>query len=278
MELAPRVTDAYRAQLLALRARATQLIAAGYELVDLDQLDLSFRTFLARAALTLEAAQRDGISLTDAYWAAYLAAELGPDAKPVPVETRQLAGRGRDGRPLDQVLQPAMFTVAAALGARLGRERALQMGLARLTRTVSNETMAAPRAALDLILEADVERVVGWRRVCSGNACGCCLGAATGAIQKTSQVLKVHGHCRCTKEAVVRGGRHERHWSRSTGQEIFDSKTPAEQDALFHGRGGHAKAQLIRSGDVKLEDLVQDVPMRTVPDEIAETPLAALLG
>jgi hypothetical protein len=272
-ERALRVTDAYRAQLLTLRARALRATSATWSTVTLDDLDGSFAAWRQAMTTLLGAGQLQGIRLSDAYLAAFLAAELG---RPEPVQHTDapaLIGRGQDGRPLAAVLTPPLFTIRAALGRGRGAEPALRAGLSRATLAIDVEILAAPRTALRQGMTRE-ERIIGYRRVTSGNACGACLGAATGAIHPSATALKVHGHCRCTKEPVVRGVR-ERH-RRPTGRQIFDGKTRAEQDAMFAGRGGAEKAELIRSRRIGLEELVHPQPMATVPDLITEAPLSAL--
>jgi hypothetical protein len=57
---------------------------------------------------------------------------------------------------------------------------------------------------------------------------------------------------------------------RPTGQEIFDSKSPAEQDAML----GPKAAAAVRAGDVSLEQLVQRSPLDSdQPDFITQKPL-----
>ena len=269
-----RVTDAYRAALLGQRERVVVIARRLWTTIDSDQIDVTFARMLDTLALTTETAQRHAVGLTDAYVVAFLASELGPATPPPPAsEADRYAGVARDGRPLAKVLLPALATIKMARSGGLGESDALRAGLARTVRTLSLETLAAPRGALADVLRAD-DRIVGYRRVTSANACGACLAAATGAIHDSDVTLDVHGHCRCSHEPVVRGARDR--FRRPTGREIFDAKTPEEQDALFTGRGGAEKAELIRSGAVAFDALITRSPMATVDDAITETPLQAL--
>jgi hypothetical protein len=167
------------------------------------------------------------------------------------------------------VLAPALLTVKMALGQRRPPARALAMGLARASRTVSVEAMAAPRTALDRAMDAH-PRVRAKRRVTSLNACLACLAAADGEARSIGNRLRVHPHCRCTDEPVLRGVRERVH--RPTGRDLFDALTPAQQNARY----GAEKAELIRSDQVPFDALVHPQPMATVPDEITEAPLSAL--
>jgi hypothetical protein len=56
---------------------------------------------------------------------------------------------------------------------------------------------------------------------------------------------------------------------RPTGQEIFDAKSPAEQDAML----GPKAAEAVRTGEVGLEELVERSPLDTAPDYITQKPL-----
>jgi len=100
------------------------------------------------------------------------------------------------------------------------------------------------------------------------------MGSATGAIHPVGDMPKVHRHDRCVAEPVIRGVRDR--VDRPTGEQLWHRMTPIQQDTVFSNRGGHQKADLIRSGAVALPDLVTPSPLATMPDEITETPLAAL--
>jgi hypothetical protein len=95
------------------------------------------------------------------------------------------------------------------------------------------------------------------------------MAAATGAIRADDEVLPVHEHCRCTSEPVIRGVREQ--VQRPTGHDIFESLSTQEQDA----RLGPA-AELVRTGQASLDDLVTTSPMALVDDRITQAPLKAL--
>jgi hypothetical protein len=56
---------------------------------------------------------------------------------------------------------------------------------------------------------------------------------------------------------------------RQSGQEIFDAKSPAEQDAML----GPKAAEAVRAGDVGLDELVERSPLATQDDYITQKPL-----
>ena len=267
-----RLTDVYRHRLLLLRQQAVTLVRNGWRHLDLDALNVSYRRWLEAAALTLTAAQREGVTLTDAYLATFLAAELGEAVSPVGIEAEQYAGKARDGRPLAKASLPPLLTLRMALSQGRGAEDALRMGLNRAIRITAAEALYAPRKALSDSIASD-ERFAGWRRVTSANPCGACLADAQEGIQHPEEPLRIHGTCRCVKEPVVAGVRER--YRRPSGRELFERLSPSEQDELFKGHGGAEKAELIRSG-LPLEALIARSPMAVVEDEITEAPLAAL--
>jgi hypothetical protein len=58
--------------------------------------------------------------------------------------------------------------------------------------------------------------------------------------------------------------------ARPTGTEIFNSKTPAEQDAML----GPKAAEAVRAGEVGLDQLVERSPLDSdQPDFITQKPL-----
>jgi hypothetical protein len=268
-----RLTDAYRAQLLGVRQRTVGLARQQWAQVNREDLDGSFAAWLGATAAVVELAQATGAGAADAYLAAYLTAELGRRVPAQGLDLAAYAGRAGDGRALPDALRPALLTVKVALVERRPPDVALRMGLNRAVRTIAREVLGAPRRALADAMGAH-ERVAGWRRATSGNPCGACMGAATGALHASDEALDVHDHCRCVTEPVVRGVR-ERH-RRPTGRQLFDALTTAQQDELFAGRGGAEKAELIRSGAVPLEALITRCAMATTADQITETPLSQL--
>lgn len=269
-----RATNAYRARLLAIRQQTIRAAALQWRGLDFADLDASFARWQQATALVTAGAQGAAAGLASAYLTHYLRASLGARAHPAPaIDTAAYAGRSRDGRPLAEALRAPLYTVKIALGQGNAPAAAASIGFARAQRTVAAETMAASRGALSDGIRED-DRVVGWRRAVDGGACGACLGSATGAIFPDEDVPEVHDYCRCLAEPVVRGVRERT--PRQTGPELWAAMTPAAQDALFAGRGGKDKADLIRSGAASLEDLVHRSPMATRRDDITEAPLEAL--
>lgn len=268
------LTDGYRARLAELRRRALLVVTAAWVL-DGARLDDTFLEWLARADRILTAMQETSARLSIVYLAAYVGSELGEPPAPASVDPADHASVTVDGRPLRAVLLPALFTVRAVLAAGRTFAEASDAGRARALRNATVELTAAADGALDAAIEAE-PRVGGWRRVTSARPCGACLGAATGRVEPPSAPLLRHPHCACTKEPVVDGVTER--VRRPTGAELFRRMPADEQDRLFDGRGGKAKADLVRSGTVSLGALVSHDPQVAAgrPPILTETPLARL--
>jgi len=104
----------------------------------------------------------------------------------------------------------------------------------------------------------DNPEVVGYRRVADAGACAVCLALDTGEIADPSDTFDTHPGCGCGMEPVTSSSPPPA----ATGQDRFDAMSTAQQDTLFYGRGGAAMAALVRSGDVRLADIVHRFPRR----------------
>lgn len=263
IERSARITDAYRARLLILRDRAVRL---GQWTVRVEDIDGTGRAWLERVVPQLEVIQRSGVALSVGYLSAFVASELGQRPAPPPAADAPV-GQSPDGQPLAEALAAALITVKAAIKDQRPPDRALALGSQRAERLIADAALHAPREALHAGLTASP--IDGWRRVTSGG-CGACLASADGRVHGPEKRLRVHPHCRCTAEPVVRGVTES--FQRPTGRAIFDGMTFEQQAALL----GEEKAALIRSGTVPFERLIQPQPMAVMADGITERPLAAL--
>jgi hypothetical protein len=265
-----RITDMYRLHLRALRARGVSYAREQWAALDPGDLDRSHAAWVQKVAITTTELQRAGARLSHAYLTAYLRSETRRPLAAVPVDLSAHVGEARSGRPLAEALVPTLFTVKQAIGDGKDTSAALTEGLNRAVRTVGEESIAPARESLAEGIRQE-GGIVGWRRV-TGGGCGACLAAATGAVQADDEVLEVHPFCQCSKEPVVKDAPD--HVTRPTGGEIFKGLSAQEQDQLL----GPDKAELIRSGAVPLQALIQRDPMVEVADGITEAPLEALLN
>lgn len=268
------ITDRYRAALLRQRDDTVRQIGrvwlAG---IDPDDFEASIRRLIRPTARSIADAQAQAVRMSDAYLAAYAGAELGRNVPPAGIDPAEYSGRTADGRPLPEILRPAMYSAFIALGAGRGPREAATASLARVVRASRTEIVEAARASLaDLMDRSNVIR--GWRRVTSADPCGACLALADGTVHDADELPEMHGHCRCTAEPVVRGVRDT--VQRPTGEQMWEQLTEQQQNRLFAGRGGADKAELIRSGHVHLNDLVSRERHLKWRPTITETPMAAL--
>lgn len=265
------ITANYQAQLQALAQRVQHALAIGWRTVNPDDIDTTVAAWAALVTPTLTAGKGLAAQLADVYTASYASQELGRRAAPLGLRPGDYSA-GIDGRPVAEVLAPAGIEVKKALKDSKAPGVAFALGLARAQRTAGFEVVQTARVAqLDAMQRPEV---VGWRRALSAGACGACMGSATGAIHPVGDMPRVHRHDRCVAEPVIRGVRDR--VERPTGEQIWHRLTPAQQDLIFANRGGARKADVIRAGR-PLSDLVAPSPMATVPDEITETALAALV-
>lgn len=261
------VTDAYRRQLAALRARADQAARRNWARITPDDLDRTFPGWATITAAAIAQLQVSAARLSAGYLAAFLTTELGRPTRPRGT-TGEYVAVSRDGRPILEALTPPLFTIKQAIADGRDHPTALRLGLARATSIAGEDTLHAARATLDDLTVSE-QRVVGWRRV-TGGGCLACLGAATGAIQADSELLETHPGCQCSKEPVVADV--EERIPRPTGADIFAAMSDSEQDSRFG-----LKAALIRTGQATLADAVQRDAMAVLPDGITEAPLKALI-
>lgn len=281
-ERSVRLTDAYRTRVASLR-RASIAVVAGLWTLEVDRLEATFAVWLARSELVLTTAQAQIARSADAYAAAFVGSELGRAVAPLGIDPAAYAGQAIDGRSLRSLLAPTLFTVKRGIGEGRPFDEASSLGRARALRDATTQVDDAGDQALDDVLE-ERDEIRGWRRVASGGACGACLASMTGAVHETARLLERHPHCRCTKEPVVAGV--DDRIRRPTGAEMFERLSTEEQNRLFAGRGGEAKAELIRSGAVDFADLYSEtrfsLPGSTgsrivrPPAIVTETPLAEL--
>jgi hypothetical protein len=266
------LTDHYRRQLLALRQATTLRVAPAWAAVDLADFEASFARLAPVIAAVIAGGQGTMVGLTGAYALAYLRHELDdPTVPPPEADTRARVGQTVDGRPVQEALRPVAVTVTQGLMLGWQPGRAQRAGWNKLARAVAWQTLSAAHLALgDTIRVSD--HVGGWRRVCSANSCGACLGMADGHVMSDQTPMRRHSHCRCVAAPVVRGVTEHAHYR--TGQQLFDALTEPEQAQLFAGRGGEEKAQVAR--DQGVAALVAPDRTDTAGTLITERPLEAV--
>jgi hypothetical protein len=163
---------------------------------------------------------------------------------------------------------------------------AVQWGDDRLEQFWANQTaVAAGRVAHDATVDshrsATFERMAqrrevrGWKRLAESTACGACLALADGRMQPVSETrFYRHTRCQCIPIPVTTSSP-----AVPTGRQLFDALSVDEQDRVFRGHGGRAKAQALRDGVIDLPDLVRiaDERLERTDYVVTEQPLAAVL-
>lgn len=263
-----RLTDLWRRRLLELRDHGVRIARREWDLVAVDDIERGHAHWVEVVAPALVTVQAAGVRLTAAYLTAFMRSELGAAVAPPEIDEERYVGVSRSGKALPDALLPPLVTVRAAVAGGVTPEQALELGARHATRLANAETMHAARHALTDTFAAD-DRISGWRRVTSGASCGACLGASTRTYGKR-QPLRIHDNCDCTAEPIIADAPER--IRRPDGNDIFSQLTPERQDELL----GAQKAQLIRSGEIALSDLVHTSPMHVIADQLTEKPLAAL--
>jgi hypothetical protein len=261
------ITDTYRDRLHALTDRMGAYVAASWGRVTVADLDRSHEAWLATVTVALEQAQRAGVNLTLAYIAAFIGSETGHRTVEIPAyDASRAIGFGEDGQPLTVPLGKTVIGVRSLLKDGKLPEEALSETGHRATRYAASAVMAAPRTALgDQI--ASHPLLVGWQRVTRGG-CGACLAAASHGYSR-HEPLRVHPHCHCTQEPVVRNVPDRA--PRATGPDIFARMTRAEQDQAL----GPEAAEAVRTGAVAWPELIGHSPMVVGEDMLTQAALAA---
>lgn len=150
----------------------------------------------------------------------------------------------------------AIITLRARLEIGDDWKRARTIAEGRARRQAATTVVQASDRSANLAAKAS-GRFTGWRRITSAQPCGACLAAATGHISPLDEPLGFHLGCRCSRIFLPDNVHPDELSWIPTGQQRFDALTTQQQDALFHGRGGADKANLIRTGQVPLEALIR---------------------
>lgn len=264
-----RLTDLYAQRLKAVAAQVEQQVASRWNL-EPDDFDGSYRSWREVAVQVVSQAQRQNVRLTQGYLAAFIASETGRRTAAPVVSPDLFVGRSRDGRDLREAWDSPVIKAKVAVRDGSSPEEASDVARAAALALVGLDTYAAARGSMAEAFQS-TPIVVGYRRVTVGATCGACMGAATGAILPKNSDFHVHPGCDCVAEPALRNVPDLAR--RKTGTEIYNDLSPTEQAA----RVGEEAAELIRTGEITLGDLVGSSPMKTEPDFITQKPLADLL-
>jgi hypothetical protein len=159
-----------------------------------DQADLG--RWLARVLPLVDAAQRQGVALTDAY----LARALG--RRPIGLDVTLVTGAAvRNGAPPAEVYKRPLIEVWADLKDGRSYDAAVAAGMARAAMTAATDVQLTQRAVLGAVQAADPQ-IVGYRREIDGGACAFC-SALAGAFSRDGGAGSLHPGCGCSWTPVV---------------------------------------------------------------------------
>jgi hypothetical protein len=179
-------------RLRALARRGVEVIWR--DLGSYDKADLG--RWLARVLPLVDAAQRQGVALTDAY----LARALG--RRPIGLDVKLLTGAAvRNGAAPETVYRRPFIGLWADLKGGKPYDEAVAAGMARAAMTAATDVQLSQRAALGAVQAADPQ-IVGYRREIDGGACPFCQALA-GAFSRDGGAGSLHPGCGCSWTPVV---------------------------------------------------------------------------
>lgn len=190
---------AAQARLREITAAAVQRIwtgLPGYDEQNVDQ-------WLTQVTPVVEAAQRQSVSLTDAF----LEYELGKAVMGVP-PAGLIGAAVRAGVSPDVVYRRPFVTVWSALQAGRDWEDAVNAGLVRATSTAQMDVQLSQRATLQAAQDT-TPGIYGYQRVADPGACEFCM-AVNGAYVKRADAMALHNRCGCGLRPLTKPHPHAR--------------------------------------------------------------------
>lgn len=156
--------------------------------------DVSMQRFVARAVPTIAGAETTQARLTIGYLTELRRQTLG-SAPTVTFDVRDLIGANLRGVDPTEVF--ARPTVTARTAISQGKDFLEAVGLARQRATELAETnVMLTQRATTAAMGATDKRVVGYRRVLTGDSCVLCATASTQRYHR-GQLHPIHSHCDC---------------------------------------------------------------------------------
>lgn len=186
--------DRYHRALLGIRDTSGLLIGRAWDrLAGLD--DAAAERFTTSAAQIDIAARARAGALTDAYLARTVA-QLGDLRGPLGID---LAGL-RNGVDVATVMHRSIVTARTLVSDGTAPLQALLAGKARATSTAETDVMLAQRTAADQWAASG--RIVGYRRVLTGQSCVLCA-SASGQRYHTDNLMPIHNRCDCAVSPII---------------------------------------------------------------------------
>ena len=247
------VEGQYARELRAIRSSIGLAIAQLTLTLDQDNLAAAIEEFAPTAAALVAAGQLQAQEAAVSFVAGYLEAEGVAAPAPQPIDTT-ITGTNSAGSPLQSVigrsLANGVFTMLRSGHTPDEAVRTAAQAVARLA--ASEVTVAADREVAHQGQGDD--RISGWLWVLTGSEnCAACLSRGDGRIRSMDEPFPRHPGCDCVRS--VRLTDDPRTVEHPTGTQLFRAMSPEQQVRQFH-TAGEEKAELVRSGQLSLTDLV----------------------
>lgn len=194
----PELTEVHRLAQLRLGTRTVVQLRAVWPLLDPDDLDGTFPTWLSAVQPIVESNRFQSTELAAAYFAALRLQHLGDAGSVVRAEA------------LDPNVLATSMLVTGPVSIRSNLTRmtmaaATDIAESRVAGAAMRHTLNAGRETITSSIRAD-RRALGYQRIASGNACAfCSMLADRGAVYgENSASFEAHDRCGCTAEPVFR--------------------------------------------------------------------------
>jgi hypothetical protein len=159
--------------------------------------DADAAAFAAQAVPAVAGAQQATATLTAAYLARIVAQMSGSPLTPPRLNPRGLVGEAVRKAPPAEVYRRPFVQVYTELGKGTSLDAAVAAGGRRLQSIAATDLQLAKTHTAQRVLRNE-HRVVGYRRVLTGDhSCGLCLVASTQRYHK-SDLLPIHPECDCS--------------------------------------------------------------------------------
>lgn len=197
------ITDAYRAQQLAIQAGSLDGLLLLWRAVDATRLGDTIDVFAQAAAILAGQGFAQSAAGAVAYYPLFRRAEVGTavtiGAASAPAQAALAA----------EIRGSALTGIINGRRAGMSVEAAQNNGLVKVIGTMSKLVLAGGRRTIIQGIDGDRE-AEGWMRATSGDPCPFCrMLASRGAAYKTAKSadFQPHDHCSCTPEPLYRSSK-----------------------------------------------------------------------
>jgi hypothetical protein len=201
MAATPRLDAAYTAQVKEIRARVEQFarsrfLAGQYRDPDMER-------FIALVVPVVLSGRKQVSTLTDAWLAAKLTAELGRKVAPRgSIDTGELRGT-----PADEVYRRPFVTARTELSKGKTLDAAASIAADRLSKMVASDMQLAKTHTARSVLSNTSGTEAYVRTLAGSKNCALCIIASTQVYHK-SDLMPIHPGCNCGIDVIADPGRH----------------------------------------------------------------------